>query len=81
MVDALSNDIDGLSNFLKQVTGQCSVPDPGECWDSDFIHGMVKKIVHLDRIREVVYGAQLHGGRVADLGTILQTSFNPCVAL
>jgi hypothetical protein len=29
-VDALSNDIDGLSNFLKQVTRQCSEPDPGE---------------------------------------------------
>jgi hypothetical protein len=29
-VDALSNDIDGLSNFLKQVTWQYSEPDPGK---------------------------------------------------
>jgi hypothetical protein len=57
-VDALSNDIDGLSDFLKRVTGQCSEPDPGGVLGQRFYSRDSQEIVHLNRVRKGVHGVQ-----------------------
>jgi hypothetical protein len=80
-VNALSNDVNRLSNCLKPVTRQCSEPDLEKVLGQRFYSRDDQEIWHLDRIRKGIDGAQLHGRREADLRAILQTSLNPSFAL